>query len=68
KQSYREKKAKVFETLSYFDCVNFARQCKAAALFFGGPDGRSLPALYRLWRIQCLRWRKHHRRVPFQQQ
>ncbi|MDX8518203.1 acetylxylan esterase [Mesorhizobium dulcispinae] len=32
-QSYREKKAKVFETLSYFDCVNFARQCKAAALF-----------------------------------
>ncbi|TIO52169.1 MAG: acetylxylan esterase [Mesorhizobium sp.] len=30
---HREKKAKVFETLNYFDCVNFARQSKAAALF-----------------------------------
>ncbi|RUW95106.1 acetylxylan esterase, partial [Mesorhizobium sp. M2A.F.Ca.ET.037.01.1.1] len=30
---HREKKAKVFETLGYFDCVNFARQSKAAALF-----------------------------------
>ncbi|OBQ82980.1 hypothetical protein A9K71_25720 [Mesorhizobium sp. WSM3873] len=32
-QTYREKKAKSLKTLSYFDCVNFARQCKAAALF-----------------------------------
>lgn len=30
---HREKKARVFETLSYFDCVNFARQSKAKALF-----------------------------------
>jgi cephalosporin-C deacetylase len=30
---HRDKKAKVFETLSYFDGVNFARQAKAAALF-----------------------------------
>lgn len=30
---HREKKAKVFETLNYFDCVNFARQSKATALF-----------------------------------
>lgn len=30
---HREKKATVFETLGYFDCVNFARQSKAAALF-----------------------------------
>ena len=30
---HRDKKAKVFETLNYFDGVNFARQAKAAALF-----------------------------------
>lgn len=30
---HRDKKIKVFETLNYFDCVNFARQCKARALF-----------------------------------
>lgn len=30
---HRDKKAKVFETLNYFDGVNFARQSKAAALF-----------------------------------
>ena len=30
---HREKKAAVFETLNYFDCVNFARQSKAPALF-----------------------------------
>jgi cephalosporin-C deacetylase len=30
---HREKKTKVFETLNYFDCVNFARQSKAKALF-----------------------------------
>ena len=30
---HRDKKAKVFETLSYFDGVNFARQATAAALF-----------------------------------
>lgn len=30
---HREKRAKVFETLNYFDCVNFARQSKAKALF-----------------------------------
>lgn len=30
---HRDKKAKVFETLSYFDGVNFARQAQAAALF-----------------------------------
>lgn len=30
---HRDKKAKVFETLSYFDGVNFARQARAAALF-----------------------------------
>lgn len=30
---HRDKKAIVFETLSYFDGVNFARQSKAAALF-----------------------------------
>jgi cephalosporin-C deacetylase len=29
----RDKKAKVFETLTYFDCVNFARLSKAPALF-----------------------------------
>jgi len=33
---HREKKAAVFETLRYFDGVNFARQCKAAALFSVG--------------------------------
>ncbi len=30
---HRDKKVKVFETLSYFDGVNFARQARAAALF-----------------------------------
>ena len=30
---HRDKKAKVFDTLGYFDGVNFARQAKAAALF-----------------------------------
>ena len=30
---HRDKSAKVFETLRYFDGVNFARQSKAAALF-----------------------------------
>ncbi|MBJ3783197.1 acetylxylan esterase [Devosia sediminis] len=30
---HRDKKSQVFETLSYFDGVNFARQSKAAALF-----------------------------------
>ena len=30
---HRDKKDKVFETLNYFDGVNFARQAKAAALF-----------------------------------
>ena len=30
---HRDKKAIVFETLNYFDGVNFARQAKAAALF-----------------------------------
>lgn len=30
---HRDKKARVFETLSYFDGVNFARQARAAALF-----------------------------------
>jgi cephalosporin-C deacetylase len=30
---HRDKKAVVFETLNYFDGVNFARQAKAAALF-----------------------------------
>lgn len=30
---HRDKKAKVFETLNYFDGVNFARQATAAALF-----------------------------------
>jgi len=30
---HRDKKANVFETLNYFDGVNFARQAKAAALF-----------------------------------
>jgi cephalosporin-C deacetylase len=30
---HRDKKAKVFETLSYFDGVNFARQSQAPALF-----------------------------------
>lgn len=30
---HRDKKAKVFEVLNYFDGVNFARQSKAAALF-----------------------------------
>ena len=30
---HRDKKAKVFETLNYFDGVNFARQAKAPALF-----------------------------------
>jgi len=30
---HREKKAAVFETLNYFDGVNFARESKAAALF-----------------------------------
>ena len=30
---HRDKKTKVFETLNYFDGVNFARQAKAAALF-----------------------------------
>lgn len=30
---HRDKKAKVFETLDYFDGVNFARQARAAALF-----------------------------------
>lgn len=30
---HRDKKATVFETLSYFDGVNFARQARAAALF-----------------------------------
>ena len=33
---HREKKAAVFQTLSYFDGVNFARDCKAAALFSVG--------------------------------
>ncbi|WP_316356016.1 acetylxylan esterase [Devosia sp.] len=30
---HRDKKSKVFETLDYFDGVNFARQARAAALF-----------------------------------
>ena len=30
---HRDKTAVVLETLTYFDCVNFARQSKAAALF-----------------------------------
>ena len=30
---HRDKKAQVFETLNYFDGVNFARQARAAALF-----------------------------------
>lgn len=30
---HRDKKARVFETLNYFDGVNFARQAKAPALF-----------------------------------
>ena len=30
---HRDKKARVFETLRYFDGVNFARQARAAALF-----------------------------------
>lgn len=30
---HRDKKSQVFETLTYFDGVNFARQAKAAALF-----------------------------------
>jgi cephalosporin-C deacetylase len=30
---HRDKKDKVFETLSYFDCVNFARHARAPALF-----------------------------------
>ena len=30
---HRDKNAKVFETLRYFDGVNFARQCRAKALF-----------------------------------
>jgi cephalosporin-C deacetylase len=33
---HREKKAQVFETLSYFDCVNFARLARAPALFSVG--------------------------------
>jgi cephalosporin-C deacetylase len=32
----RDKKAKVFETLAYFDCVNFGKQAKARALFSVG--------------------------------
>ena len=30
---HRDKKAQVFETLNYFDGINFARQARAAALF-----------------------------------
>lgn len=30
---HRDKKAKVFETLNYFDCVHFSRHAKAPALF-----------------------------------
>lgn len=32
----RDKKGKVFETLAYFDCVNFGQRTKAKALFSVG--------------------------------
>ncbi|WEZ85277.1 acetylxylan esterase (plasmid) [Rhizobium sp. 32-5/1] len=32
----RDKKDRVFETLAYFDCVNFARRARATAFFSVG--------------------------------
>ncbi|KND18191.1 acetyl xylan esterase [Pannonibacter phragmitetus] len=39
----RDRKAQVFETLAYFDCVNFARQAKAPALFSVGLMDETCP-------------------------
>ena len=42
-------------TLSYFDGVNFARRATAPAAVLGRPDGRDLPAVDGVRRLQPLR-------------
>ncbi len=47
-QIHRDQVGKVFETLAYFDVMNFASRCQAPASFFGWPYGYYCPSIHRI--------------------
>ena len=53
-KTHRDNVENVFQTLAYFDGVNFAAHAEASALFSVGPDGRSVPPFDGLRRLQPL--------------
>ena len=57
---------RAFTTLDYHDGVNFAARSRTPALFSVAPDGRHLPALHDLRRVQPLRRSQGHRGLPVQ--
>ena len=65
-KAHRDHTDRVLETLSYFDVAILGRRAKAPGALLGRVDGRDLPALDRLRRIQRVRRSQGDHRVPLQ--
>ncbi len=63
---HRDKVDTVFNTLSYFDGVNFSARAKAKTLFSTASHGSDLPAFDSLCRLQSLGWRKGYQGLSIQ--
>ena len=63
---HRDKVDTVFNTLSYFDGVNFCRTRKSKDHILHWLNGSNLPAFDSLCRVQSLGWRKGYQSLSIQ--